>query len=174
MKYTILFLLLPFLGFGQELILTYPDCGILKSDVKVSDWETVDTLGKRDIAEQRDWVESEWHDVTPPWRSLALCYHDPDIYQQFRICRLTGIKQRRTKVRRYWYEDPPLTEFQLLEKEFQGDLEMIMTFGDSMDTRIDRDTVLRPYENMPSIPFMGNPDRRERHSDSKPIKSKDW
>ena len=88
------------------------DCGTWKDSVYYSEWTSVDTIGKRAINDKREWVYNKEDESLNNNNLTTLvycpcgCRYDSHWYQ-YRICRLTGIRQRRTKVQTWLYTPPP-------------------------------------------------------------------
>lgn len=80
-------------------------------------WQTVDTLGRKDhFGEERNWVFDKWK-MVPNERWTNLDYTPcgagyPEILEQYRVCSLTGIRQRRERITRYKYIEPPKSEYE--------------------------------------------------------------
>lgn len=114
-------------------LFTQPDCGTPVPYETKSSWETVDTLGDyyksikyrspgsyRQIEGIRwvyDEVKIDWSPITylvnrPP------CYGSSTTYIQFRICKITGIRQKQTTVKGTRYEPKPKSEYEQTVDKF--------------------------------------------------------
>lgn len=131
---TIALLLVATAGFGQTISLTPGTtfgwgplgirsipCGTWeKQPQQITEWVTVDTLGKKEQFDTaRHWVYDEEKPVAPSgWTDAVYrpCgFGSDEQYQQFRVCSLTGIRQKRARYIPYKYVEPPRTEYQRVE-----------------------------------------------------------
>ena len=114
----LLFLLLsPLFVRSQVFFSTDQPCGTWVADsVKITDWENVDTLKKPVTTNQRNWVENNvWqHDTQlTEFAVYYPCGQDPTYSQyQFRVCSITGIRQRRYRVYLYHYVEPVKSQYE--------------------------------------------------------------
>jgi hypothetical protein len=99
------------LGASEE-----PECGTWEKDEpQYLEWKDAGKIGNRPDSGQRDWVESE-----PKAREVnympAVYYPcgNPQaiIYDQYRVCCITGIQQHRTIIEGYKYIPKPKSEYQ--------------------------------------------------------------
>lgn len=89
------------------------NCGTWKDTVTYSDWVNIDTLSKQPIKDTlREWVYDEYDE---PLESNSYnyavycpcgCMWDSN-WWQYRVCKLTGIKQRRLKTQSWTMIPPP-------------------------------------------------------------------
>ena len=89
------------------------DCGTVKDTIVYSEWQSVDTLIKRPIKDTvRNWVYNEKDE---PFESNSYnylvycpcgCLWDKNWFQ-YRVCKLTGIRQRRIKTQSFTRILPP-------------------------------------------------------------------
>jgi len=96
-------------------------CGTWVSQPEVtSDWETVDTIGgliRLNTKITCDWVFSDWVEINSGWMTLTNDTRFPCgersaiVREQWRICRYTGIRQRRTSSISFNYVPPPVPEY---------------------------------------------------------------
>jgi len=106
------------LSFGGSLV---RDCGTWKTDTSYSDWATIDTIGKRKISTtDRSWVYNNKEEPLQSNNQTTLVYCPCGCpyttrYWQYRICKVTGIRQRRLK-ENYTHlippPPPPKTEYE--------------------------------------------------------------
>lgn len=106
--------------FGQYLDM---NCGTRKIDTSYSAWETIDTIGKRKILFPiRNWVYNSKDEPLQSNNQFTLAYcpcgcPNTRKYLQYRVCKLTGIMQRRFK-EVYSYTLPatekPKTEYEIV------------------------------------------------------------
>lgn len=107
------------------------NCGTWKLDSSYyGEWSTVDTISNAPVkTKKRDWVYDMETEITSSQVDLVYypCGRNPDYTtRQFRICKITGIRQQRYGVVKYKYIPPPKSEFQraldsLLNKKMNGD-----------------------------------------------------
>ncbi len=105
----------------------YEDCGQWIGDIYyLGEWKDIDTLLKtNDIPKEREWV------TMPKWDSFIKessftksqycpCGCKPTIktYNQYRICRITGIHQGRLMVIDYYYVKPGESEYDQVKRSF--------------------------------------------------------
>ena len=89
------------------------DCGTWVTDTSYSTWEPIDTLGKRRIADTiRLWVYDVKDEPLPSNNMISLVYCPcgcpfSNNYWQYRICRITGIRQKRLKENYHHLIPPP-------------------------------------------------------------------
>lgn len=118
---------------------TEQPCGtFVKEPPEISEWDFFDTLGNLTHAQLLDivldrignnktpeWVYSTEQRVSTPFslawelgdiRVSTPCddLHDPEIYEQYRIDRATGVRQRRTRSISYKYLPPALSDYEKL------------------------------------------------------------
>ncbi|HRQ17691.1 MAG TPA: hypothetical protein PL085_11485 [Agriterribacter sp.] len=119
---------------------SFGDCGTPVSYENISEWKTVDTLGNyftasevgyrlyfiggtkmiindegKWVKDERDWVEDEWRsDIFNNSTTLEYnpCKTISSNYTQYRIHKITGIRQKRTKVKGTRYEPNPKSEYE--------------------------------------------------------------
>lgn len=119
-------------SFGQSLrfadsLFGIIECGTWVADsMRYTEWETVDTISveaeKRNLrltkTEQRDWIYGReimdsrnwtYADWSPCGRG------DTKMWRQYRLCRITGIRQVRTRYQTYHYVPPPISDYQKAE-----------------------------------------------------------
>lgn len=102
---------------GANTLFDLNDCGTWEPQPDYyTDWESVDTLKKIPIKDTiRKWVYSPEKMQISNMVTLeyAPCGNGrPTTWEQQRICELTGIRQKRYRVRAYKYIPKPKTEFQ--------------------------------------------------------------
>lgn len=119
------------IGDGTGRIITFGDCGEWKTKIDTSEWVTVDTLDVelRDYMRKHPntsfdpvvWVYDRIKSLTPflqlftdEWNP---CKGSTSKEEQYRICSITGIRQRREITYRGWYEKS-LTEYEKTVKKF--------------------------------------------------------
>lgn len=100
------------------------NCGTWVADsIKITDWENVDTLKKLVTARQRNWIESNvWqYDVSQfVYAVWNPCGGDPTHNEyQFRVCSITGIRQKRYRVYLYHYVDPAKSDYEKAVDKFK-------------------------------------------------------
>lgn len=93
-------------------------CGTWQAQPEdTTEWQTVDTLGKMEyFSVYRRWVYDLWkprpyyqvNDLV--WTPCGRGY--PDVTEQYRVCSLTGIRQKRERIVHYKYIEPPMSEYQ--------------------------------------------------------------
>jgi len=99
-------------------------CGTWQAQPEeITDWHTVDTLGKKQaFPPERHWLAGTWKDA--PLRGFlnaiwAPCGRgEPNILEQYRICSLTGIRQMRQRITAYKYIPAPLNEYERVRDSF--------------------------------------------------------
>lgn len=102
--------------------LSVSDCGTwVKDTVYVSNWVPLDTLGIV-LDEKREWVYDEEKFVSSP--SVHAVYApcgqgNPDAYEMYRICAITGIKELRVRTITYKYIPKPKTDYQKIIQKFK-------------------------------------------------------
>lgn len=83
--------------------------------MRYTDWKTVDTLGKFQASEKRDWIlDKERMLMGSGWQTLEYkpCgKQQSTTWEQYRICKITGIRQVRNRSQGYKYIPPPRTEY---------------------------------------------------------------
>lgn len=94
------------------------DCGTWEpKKIEYTQWENIDTLRKGTIKDTvRDWVygEKEFLQRNTTTAEYRPCggYGYPLIWEQFRVCRITGIRQSRREIQEYAYIPKPKTPYQ--------------------------------------------------------------
>lgn len=106
---------------GQLTLGRFNDCGTWKTDTSYSDWVTTDTVGKRKISTtDRSWVYNDKEEPLQSNNQMELAYCPCGCpyttrYWQYRICKVTGIRQKRLK-ENYTHlipsPPPPKTEYE--------------------------------------------------------------
>lgn len=122
-----LILLLPSVAKSQTNSGLFPqyDCGTWVADsIKFTDWENVDTLKKPVQTEKRNWVLNDrWqHDVQMFVPAVYYpCGSDPAYSEyQFRVCSITGIRQKRYRIYNYHYVEPLKSDYQKTVDKFKN------------------------------------------------------
>lgn len=120
-------------GIGTQV--TWPDCGVWKTKSDTSGWVTVDTMNiqfrdamrKKSNAAfgtKKDWVYDRVKSADPMvgWATLEYnpCKGTQSNYEQYRICRNTGIRQRRTIIN-YGYYEKELSPYDEVVKKFTNE-----------------------------------------------------
>lgn len=88
-----------------------------------TDWVTVDTIGsKKELNENREWICDEFKKTNNNSYQLGIyrpCGDgSPTIYTQFRICTITGIRQKREHIYPKVWQENEKTEYEkVLEKK---------------------------------------------------------
>ncbi len=113
-------------------ITTSNDCGTLKYVKDSTEWITIDTLRKyinpailKDVIEHRydsDWVYSYEKQIT---ETIVLAIHAPckpllSYSEQYRICKITGIRQKIIRSEGYIYIPNPLSEYDSTVLKFKS------------------------------------------------------
>lgn len=87
-----------------------------------SDWIAIDTLGSKNITTKlRDWAYDDELALT---NGVTLAVYDPcgvgskPQWVQMRVCKITGIRQKRTRNQNYKYIEPPKSEYQKTVEKF--------------------------------------------------------
>lgn len=101
-------------SFIQELS---SDCGTWQPQpAYYTEWKTIDTILKSPIKNNiRSWVNSDEKLLVSNMTTMeyAPCGNGrPTRYIQYRICKITGIQQTRTKIIEYKYIPKPKTEYE--------------------------------------------------------------
>lgn len=82
-------------------------CGTWQPDSgKLTEWESVDTLKKPVITNERNWVEDEMQPEVKQFQNAVYCpcgCGDPYIKYQYRVCSITGIRQKRYFIINFHY-----------------------------------------------------------------------
>lgn len=118
MKILILILLLvsPLLVRSQGFFNIDNPCGKWVPDTgKLTDWQSVDTVKKPVTTSQRNWVEDIWKTEYSQYTYavFAPCGMGlPDVKFQYRICSITGIRQKRYFVVNYHYIEPEKSQYE--------------------------------------------------------------
>lgn len=93
------------------------DCGTWKaSPIVFTDWQSVDTLKKKPIKDTiRKWIydaeKMQYSTITT--LEYSPCGNGrPTIWEQYRVCQITGIRQMRRKIQSYIYIEKPKSEYQ--------------------------------------------------------------
>lgn len=116
---------------GNWTLSGWGDCGDWKTKTDTSEWVTVDTLDVelRDYMRKHPntsfdpvvWVYDRIKSMTPFSQSVTLewnpCKGSESKEEQYRICSITGIRQRREITYKGWYEKS-LTEYEKTVKKF--------------------------------------------------------
>jgi hypothetical protein len=93
----------------------YP-CGTWKPDSgKLTNWQSIDTLKKPVITNDRNWVEDAMQTVVSPYANTIYCpcgCGDNYVRYQYRICSITGIRQKRYFIITYHYIDPEKSDYE--------------------------------------------------------------
>ncbi len=91
----------------------YSNCGTWKDKDTYGEWYGIDTISKKPISDTlRNWVYNPVDEALNQnvYSNLVYCpcgcYSD-DYWYQYRVCTLTGIKQRRLKTRSWTYTPLP-------------------------------------------------------------------
>ena len=99
------------------------DCGTWRDSIYYSEWIVLDTIGTRLIKDKRDWVYNLEDEPLEGNSATTLANYCPcgcrsdSHWFQYRICRLTGIHERRMKTKSWAYTPPPekpKTEYQMV------------------------------------------------------------
>lgn len=103
-----------FEGFGFR-----SDCGTWKAKpIYYTNWESVDTLKNKPIKDTiRKWVYDEERLQFSNMTTLEYnpCGSGkPITWEQYRVCQITGIRQRRYKIQPYEYIPKPKTDYQIV------------------------------------------------------------
>ncbi len=120
MRYLIFFLLLiSFSKANAQIAIAHPDCGTWEpKPIYYTEWETIDTIkGGNPESKWRKWAYSgeERFSNFINRQLFNPCGSGDDIkWIQFRICRITGIRQHRYKVQSYKYIPKPKSEYELV------------------------------------------------------------
>lgn len=98
------------------------DCGTIEKKTTVSEWVTIDTLGHF-MSKNREWIESDYSRLSEGVYTETLEYNPcknprPSQFVQYRICSITGIRQKRIKTEQMVYVKPPLTEYEKTVQSF--------------------------------------------------------
>jgi hypothetical protein len=101
------------------------DCGTWVADsIKITDWEGVDTLKKPVKTTEREWIEnSTWQHDVPQYVYAVYrpCGDDPTHSEyQYRVCSITGIRQKRYRIYLYHYVEPVKSEYQKTVDKFKN------------------------------------------------------
>lgn len=109
-------------GTGDALsrdLLGFPPTERIELPTLITEWEPVDTLGLV-TTEQREWIESAW---IPLHKDLLITIYKPYgpflfEFEQYRICRLTGIQQRRIRQEGHQYKRAELSDYERTLRDF--------------------------------------------------------
>lgn len=88
------------------------NCGTWKADTTYSSWQTIDTIGKKKVlTTARNWVYNNEDEPLESNMQMTLAYCPCGCpytfnYWQYRVCKITGIMQKRLKSE-YSYMIPP-------------------------------------------------------------------
>jgi hypothetical protein len=92
-----------------------PDCGTWeKGKMVTGEWKPYDTIGKYRPNEKHQWVYDKEHSM---WQTGVLSVYRPcgdppyEHYEQYRICRLTGTRQRKERYQEYTYKEPLRSDY---------------------------------------------------------------
>ena len=119
--FTIAVLAMPFFVRAQSIDIGR--CGSWEPDsVKITEWETVDTLKKPVLTQDREWVESGVWLYDNPNVSYAVYSPcgtgQPSIQYMFRVCKITGIRQKRYRIWTYHYAPAEISDYQKAINKF--------------------------------------------------------
>jgi hypothetical protein len=108
-------------GKSQTFAFDKIECGTYEpAKETISDWVTVDTMGTFKPSDKRIWVYDKEMEpiVTGHWQTLEYspCGKAPwdRTWETYRICRITGIRQKKTRTQGWKYIEPPKTEYDCL------------------------------------------------------------
>lgn len=100
------------------------DCGTWVADsVKITECETIDTLKKPVKTTERNWIESPlWERNVPMFTNAVYspCGGDPSYVEyKWRVCSITGIRQKKYRIYQFHYVDPVKSEYQKIIDKFK-------------------------------------------------------
>lgn len=94
------------------------ECGTwVANPTYYTDWQSIDTLLSKPIKDTaRNWVYNEEKMVISSIATLQFCpcgCGDDTRWEQYRVCKITGIRQVRFKIQSYDYKPKPKTEYKM-------------------------------------------------------------